>query len=158
MSRLRFSLVLVFVSLGVAADNRPATEPALSPDEKTILELTNKERAEQKLSALSVNAILTHAARAHSQNMAKKGEMNHVLDGKNPADRVKAAGYDYVYTGENIAVGENVSVQEIFDGWMKSKAHRENILKEEFREIGIGIAHDDKGRTYYTQEFGSRER
>jgi uncharacterized protein YkwD len=51
-------------------------------------------------------------------------------------------------------MGENVSLPEIFEAWMKSKGHRENIMKPEFREIGIGIARDPKGRVYYTQEFG----
>jgi uncharacterized protein YkwD len=149
---------VILVILSVAADNAPSVDPALTTDEKTILELTNKARAEQNLPLLSVNLVLTRVAREHSQNMAGKGEMNHILDGKTPAQRVKAAGYRYVYTGENIAMGENVSVQEIFDSWMKSKGHRENILKEEYREIGIGVAHDDKGKIYYTQEFGSRDR
>ena len=74
----------------------------LADDEKTILELTNKARAEKNLPPLTVNPLLTAAAKAHSANMAKKGEMNHVLDGKNPADRVKEAGYRYSWTGENI--------------------------------------------------------
>jgi uncharacterized protein YkwD len=148
---------LVFVALLLAAENKePAPNPPLTADEKTILELTNKARAENKLPLLTVNALLTTAARAHSANMAKKGEMNHVLDGKSPADRVKATGYEYSWTGENIARGENVSVPEIFEAWMKSKRHRENILKEEYREIGIGVARSDKGEMFYTQVFGAR--
>jgi uncharacterized protein YkwD len=146
------------VWLCIGADSTPDLRPPLTSEEKSILDLTNKAREEKKLPALSVNTILTQVARDHSKNMANKGEMNHVLDGKNPADRVKAAGYRYFYTGENVAMGENVTIAEIFDSWMKSKAHRENILNENYREIGIGIARDDKGRVYYTQEFGSRER
>jgi uncharacterized protein YkwD len=38
-------------------------------------------------------------------------------------------------------------------GWMDSKGHRENILNPGFTEIGIGIARNDKGETYFTQEF-----
>jgi uncharacterized protein YkwD len=141
----------------VAADKgeqKPSV--TLSNDEKTILELTNKARAEKNLPPLTVNPVLTAVARAHSANMAKKGEMNHVLDGKNPADRVKDAGYRYSWTGENIAMGENVTVPDIFEGWMKSKAHRDNILKPEYQEIGIGIARNDKGEVYYAQEFGTQ--
>jgi uncharacterized protein YkwD len=38
-------------------------------------------------------------------------------------------------------------------GWMSSKGHRENILKDMFTEIGFGIAQDDKGVYYFTQVF-----
>jgi uncharacterized protein YkwD len=47
-------------------------------------------------------------------------------------------------------------VPDIFEGWMKSKAHRDNILKPEYQEIGIGIARNDKGEVYYAQEFGTQ--
>lgn len=156
---------LLFIALLAAADNpAPApkppsgdrkTTPELSTDEKTILDLTNKTRAAKDLPPLTVNAVLTNVARAHSANMAKQDKMDHELDGKNPSDRVKAAGYKYSWTGENIAMGENVTIPEIFEGWMKSKGHRENILNEHYREIGIGIARNDKGKVYYTQEFGT---
>src|ERR1051326_7683961 len=77
----------------------------LSDDEQKILDLTNAARAKEKLPALKANATLFKVARAHSKNMAKKGEMKHELDGKTPAQRVEAAGYDYRATGENIAAG-----------------------------------------------------
>jgi uncharacterized protein YkwD len=153
MSR-RLVAGIVLITLCIAADKERSTKPTLLPEENTILELTNKARAEEKLAPLKLNATLTEVARAHSHNMADKGEMNHVLDGKNPAERIRAAGYKYSSCAENIAMGENVSLPEIFEAWMKSKGHRENIMKPEFREIGIGIARDPKGRVYYTQEFG----
>ena len=39
-------------------------------------------------------------------------------------------------------------------GWMNSKVHRENILEPAFAEVGIGVARNDKGEMYYTQDFG----
>jgi uncharacterized protein YkwD len=152
----RSLLFVAFVAFIVAADRseQPA-KPSLSEDEKTILDFTNKARAEQKLQPLTVNPLLTNAARAHSKNMANKAEMNHVLDGKNPGDRVKSEGYKFSRVGENIAYGENVTVARICQGWMDSKPHRENILSDMYREIGIGIARNDKGQVYYTQVFGT---
>ena len=38
---------------------------------------------------------------------------------------------------------------------MGSQQHRENILKREFREIGIGVARNEDGEIYYTQVFGT---
>jgi uncharacterized protein YkwD len=147
---------LLFALVLVAADaQESAPNPSLTADERTILDLTNKARADNKLPPLSLNAVLTKAARAHSADMAKEGKMAHVLNGKTPVDRLKAAGYKYSYSGENVAFGENVPVREIFDGWMKSKPHRENILREQYTEVGVGTARNDKGEVYYTQDFGT---
>ena len=84
--------------------------------------------------------------------------MAHELDGKKPSDRVKAAGYKYANTGENVAFGKGTTVDEIFEGWMNSPGHRANILKAEFTEIGIGAAKSDTGKWYYTQNFGRPRR
>jgi uncharacterized protein YkwD len=132
-------------------------EPAkltLSEDEKTLLELTNKERAKEKMPPLEPNPLLFKMAREHSANMAKKGEMNHVLDGKTPPDRAKAAGYDYLNIAENIAAAENTPLPDVMKGWMDSKIHRDNILSKEVTEIGLGIARTEKGEYFYTQVFG----
>lgn len=152
MSRILVVLLLM-AGLAVATEEKKAP-PKLDDDEKAILDLTNKARAEKKLPLLKVNPMLLKAARAHSANMAKKGELRHDLDGKTVGDRVKAEGYEFARAGENIAVGEGVSLDEIFKGWMESKGHRENILQEDYQEIGLGIARNDKGEMYYAQVFG----
>jgi uncharacterized protein YkwD len=87
--------------------------------------------------------------------MGRQGKMNHVLDGKKPNQRVQAAGYTYSWTGENIAYSSELLVNEVFSGWMNSPPHRENILRKEYREIGIGVVVISNGEVYYTQVFGS---
>jgi uncharacterized protein YkwD len=134
-------------------DQQPS--PPLSTAEKTVFDMTNKARIENKLEPLTLNSLLTKIARDHSANMARQGKMSHLLDDKTPADRVKEAGYKYSGSGENIAIGEHTPVADIFAGWMKSKAHRENILREQFRETGIGVARAGDGKVYYTQVFGT---
>jgi uncharacterized protein YkwD len=128
--------------------------PQLSADEQKILDLTNAAREKEKLPALKLNQVLLKVARAHSANMARQGKMDHVLDGKKPHERVKDAGYDYSYMGENIAWTTGDPPAVVFKGWMNSEHHRENILGEHYTEIGIGIARTDKGEVYYTQVFG----
>src|SRR5262245_24426929 len=94
-------LLLAFFSPTHAADKDDKL--TLSKEEQQILDLTNKAREEAKLPPLKPNLTLFKVARAHSANMAAKEEMNHVLDGKTPPDRIKAAGYQYSWAGENIA-------------------------------------------------------
>src|SRR5262245_60393551 len=159
MSKQLWALMVVFVTARVLcaqdkAKDAPAEKVELSAAEKTVLDLTNEERAKEKLPPLKPNPILIRVARAHSRNMAKQEKMEHELDGKKPHERTKEAGYKGGFIGENIAAGEEFPPKEVVKVWMGSKGHRENILNSTYTEIGIGIARNDKGEVYYTQVFG----
>jgi uncharacterized protein YkwD len=164
MSRARSLLcalaVAWCVSPGGAAGTDPKGPPALklSPSEKELLELTNQARKKADLPPLKPDPVLFAVARAHSANMAKKGQMKHVLDGKDVDNRLDDAGYDFASAGENIGTARKAPLAAVMKGWMESKGHRENILKPKFEEIGIGIVEDGKGTTYYTQVFGRRRK
>jgi uncharacterized protein YkwD len=131
------------------------TEEKMTKEEKTLLELTNKERAKAKLPPLRPNLVLCEVARKHSANMAKQSKLEHVLDGKKPGQRVLGAGYDYGRVTENIATSDmpGVPLSTIMKEWMESKLHRDNLLDERVSEIGLGIAKNGKGEFYYTQVF-----
>jgi uncharacterized protein YkwD len=116
--------------------------------------MTNKARKENDLKPLTPDPRLFEAARKHSANMARQNKMDHILDGKNPFDRIKAAGYKYGYAGENVAFG-NIPIEETFKGWMDSPPHRKNILSPHFTQIGLGRVENAEGIAYYTQVFGS---
>lgn len=114
-----------------------------------MLDLVNKERAKKGLVALKASAMLERSAQAHANDMLKKKYFSHTsLDGKNAEARIRAAGYLVLpctactvqfYVGENIAKGQK-TVDNTMRAWMASKVHRENILKPEFREMGMGYA------------------
>jgi uncharacterized protein YkwD len=148
-------LLIPGVRLAGADGRKETARVQLSEAEKTILELTNKERARKKLPPLEPEPILFKVARAHSANMARKGEMKHVLDDKTPAQRVDEAGYDYGRVGENIAFSDGLRPAEIVRGWMDSKVHRDNILNPKFKHIGLGVARNDQDEFYYAQVFGT---
>ena len=145
---------LALVASSVAGGQKP--DPAkLSKEEETLLDLTNAVRKKHDLPPLKANAVLTQVARGHSANMAKHLKMAHVLDGKDPADRVKDAGYVYAVVGENVATARNRTMRDIFEKWMDSPDHRANILKKEYAEIGIGVFRPLPGEWYCTQVFGT---
>lgn len=148
-------IVLSGLTLAFAEDKDESKNIKLSEDEQTIFDLTNKAREKEKLPPLKLNALLTRVARAHSANMAKQGKLSHELDGKNPSQRIKDAGYAASWGGENVANADGYTASAIFDMWMESKAHKENILKDKYKEIGIGVAKNAKGEVYYTQVFGT---
>lgn len=131
-----------------------ATAFKMTEEESKLLELTNQERKKKELPPLRSSPQLFQLARRHSENMAKQGKMEHVLDGKTPFDRMRDAEYKFLRGGENIAACDaKVALPEIMKAWMESKAHRDNILGPDFTDIGLGLARDKDGQIFYTQVF-----
>jgi uncharacterized protein YkwD len=136
---------------------RGKSEFTLSREEQELMDLVNAERKKHDLAPLRPNPTLFRVAREHSANMARQGKMAHVLDGKNPYERVKASGYKYRFAGENVGRGD-VPLAEVVQGWMDSKVHRDNILRKEFTETGLGAVSDGKELVYYTQVFATPQK
>ncbi len=131
-----------------------ATAPAGNGDaqlHQQILTLVNEERAAAGCAALSLDGSLTAAATAHSLDMAAQGYFSHTgLDGSQPWDRARAAGYGSSGIGENIAAGYG-SAEAVMSGWMNSSGHRANILNCGYRHLGVGYAAQGN---HWTQLFG----
>lgn len=114
-----------------------------------LLILVNASRAAEGLSSLILNDALTKAALTHSVDMNTNNYFDHTgLNGSRFWDRTADAGYTGVARGENIAVGQR-SVEAVHNSWMTSDGHRENILKEDITEMGLG-----HNGSYWTQIFG----
>lgn len=140
------------------------TNVTLKTNEKRMLDLHNKARADRGLSRFCVHPALQKAARAHSTDMINRDYFSHNTkgSGKTFSTRIKEAGYRYRTAGENIAGGSGTlgSADSIFKSWMNSTGHRTNILNKNFKEIGIGAATGNykgtNGYTMWTSDFGSR--
>ena len=133
-----------------------------------VLCLHNRERAARGLPLLKENPKLRRAAQGHSNDMVAGGFFAHESpSGADMADRILGTGYAQGHgwsLGENIAWGTGSlgTAAEIQRAWMNSPGHRANILRRQFREIGIGIAVGApvdagglQGATY-TADFGVR--
>jgi uncharacterized protein YkwD len=132
-----------------------------------VLCLHNRERAARDLPALRENSKLRHAADDHSADMVAQGYFSHdSRSGTGMTDRILDTGYARGRgwsLGENIAwgMGSRATAAEIHRSWMESPGHRANILRREFREIGIGIAlgapvENGRDGATYTADFGVR--
>lgn len=131
---------------GLVTDNRGILE-----DE--VISLVNKERTSRGLQALTKNEVLANLARLKSQDMIDKDYFDHQSPTYgSPFEMLKSFGVSYHNAGENIAQGQTTA-SRVMEGWMSSPGHRENILKEEYQEIGVGMAKDSNGRIYWTQMF-----
>ncbi|MEU2155370.1 CAP domain-containing protein [Streptomyces sp. NPDC019396] len=131
-----------------------ASKPAApaTGDAARIVALVNAERSKAGCSPVKLNATLSKAAQAHSEDMASHKNMSHTgSDGSDPGARITRAGYDWSTYGENVAYGYD-SPESVMAGWMDSPGHKANILNCEFKEIGVGLAQPND---YWTQDFGT---
>jgi uncharacterized protein YkwD len=135
-----------------------------------VLCLHNAERARHGMRGLRENARLRRAAAGHARHMIGARFFDHTTPGgRTMLDRIRSTGYTSGArswsVGENIAwaSGRLATAYQIHRSWMRSPAHRANILQRRFRQIGIGIragvpvrlSASQSGATY-TTNFGYR--
>ncbi len=145
---------------------------ALNVAEKEMFDLHNETRTAYGLGPLCLSSVLTSAARVRSQDMLNRDYFSHYTPGGvTVMDLLRRKGHyssepgDYHVLGENIAMGgdgyDEDTPEHLFTGLMQSEGHRENILRGEFEEVGLGARsgtyqeYDDIS-TIYTAVFGGR--
>lgn len=126
----------------------------------TIMQLTNDLRKEMAVEPLTQNEQLEKVA------MVRARETEESFSHTRPDDRdfytaLNESGSNYFYsiTGENLAMAthhlKDVEMAKfLFDGWVESPGHYQNMIKPEYKEIGIGIYYDGE-ILYAVQTFGT---
>jgi uncharacterized protein YkwD len=132
--------------------------------EKQTLELINRDRAAPeyleetrgRARPLLWDDRLAAVARAHSEEMARKGYFSHeAADGASPAERISSAGILWARVGENIASCQTIGQAEstFMDEPKFEQNHRWNILNPGYTRVGVGIAKGSDGMLYITEDF-----
>jgi uncharacterized protein YkwD len=107
---------------------------------ESIIDLTNKARGFNGLSALGENPLLNIIAETRARDMFEKQYFAHVSPtGNQASDVAQRIGYHYKIIAENIASGRFLTNQKVIDGWMQSPGHRKNLLSTEVKELGAAI-------------------
>ena len=105
-----------------------------------LTDLTNEERVQNKAPLLVQNDLLNKAAQMKAEDMATHQYFAHTSpEGKNPWYWFKQVGYNFSSAGENLAVNFFES-SDVAQAWMNSPTHRANIVKKDYKEMGIGVA------------------
>ncbi len=124
-----------------------------------LLRFTNEKRAENGLAPLTQNSQLEEAASKKADDMFAKDYWAHNSpDGLTPWVFIKNSGYDYVYAGENLAKGF-INSEDIVNAWMASPSHRDNLLSENFKEVGFSVKSgtlNGEQTFLVVQEFGNK--
>jgi uncharacterized protein YkwD len=123
-----------------------------------ILGLTNDFRAQNGVPALRGSDVLNLVASRYAALMAEKDQLGHNIDGKDPGQRITAAGYSYTAYAENVAYNMDKTdpYSAAVEQWKNStKGHRENMLNREYTEMGAGMAISKSGKYYFCQVFAT---
>ncbi|HYP41193.1 MAG TPA: CvpA family protein [Chloroflexia bacterium] len=123
------------------------------PDNETaMLALVNQERTSRGLNALEMDPELRLVARAHADDMFKRGYFAHdTPEGVDPFDRMRDANIVFGLAGENLALAPTLDIAH--NGLMNSPGHRANILKDGFNKVGIGVLDGGIYGKMWVQEF-----
>ena len=162
-------ILLMFLLLFLQAGKPEIRIPDL---ERHIHTSINFERKVEDIEPLEWDDTLGNLARAHSEDMAKRGYFKHVNpEGLTPMKRLQEAGYDRCrLIGENIHQNnlyshvitekkrttydwntpERIAASTLKE-WMGSEGHRQNILEKKFTREGVGLAIASDDKVYITQ-------
>src|SRR5262245_105848 len=102
----------------------------------------NEFRTSKGLTALRSDARLSALARAHAEDMARRGSLDH--NGFESRRGVRA---------ENVSYGCKDTACAIRQ-WAGSAGHRKNMLLREIKTYGLAYADARNGRRYWTLELG----
>ena len=103
---------------------------------RDMLTWMNRARHERGAVALDRAWVLRQMADEHSRDMARQGRIFHTT---NLAYELRNVSWRCA--GENVGVGPKL--RSLFDAFMRSDAHRANILNRDFRRVGIGVYRAD---------------
>lgn len=169
----RIGVVIALVTL-CAAFAAPvavsAPRATLTSLDSGVLTQLNAIRVAHGLVPLKLDAGLTAAASAHSQEMGTDGYFEHTsADGQAFWKRIGQwygmSGYGYWSVGENLLWSSpDVDPAGALKLWMNSPEHRANILTARWRQIGVSALHVASAPGVYhglavtiiTTDFGAR--
>lgn len=136
--------------------------PDIPQVEIAIVEMTNAVRKQHNLSQVKPDPELQEAARKYAKFLATSTVFSHTADGRQPADRAKAAGYEPCFVSENLSSNldtRGFQTRQLADqavqGWLHSPGHRRNLMMKDVTEIGVGVAKAPGEERYLSvQMFG----
>lgn len=118
------------------------------PDAQEILELVNQERARIGVAPLVMDENVQKSAQLKADDMVAKGYRQHIIPGTQYTLSKEMA---YWVNKSCSKSSENISwrtdnipgtSQDVFNGWMSSKPHREAIQDPKYTKTGIGTHKD----------------
>jgi hypothetical protein len=125
-----------------------------------LVDLANENRVKNNVVPLTRNHKLDQAANLKVSDMIERQYFAHFSpDGTTPWSFMLESGYDFLYAGENLAINYN-DPRSVDEAWMNSPTHRENLLNQNFRDVGIATregTYQTGNSVYVVQMFGAQD-
>ena len=125
-----------------------------------LLAETNNRRMEHGLAPLELNEKLSKVAHAKAEHMFANNYWAHTApDGSTPWVFILDEDYEYLVAGENLAKNFDHSTG-VVTAWMNSPSHKENLLKDDYSDIGFAIVDgvlQNEETTLVVQIFGTEK-
>jgi len=137
-----------------------AVAQQLSTPEQRIVTLINQARIASGLRSLALTPELNASAKAHAQDMATRGYMEHTApDGSTPQSRAIKAGYGAPANSAWLVL-EVISARQTAEAaanWLLSdRLHRGVLLRGYWREMGAAYVEGGPYGQFWVVEFGCR--
>lgn len=125
--------------------------------EATLLNLVNNARIEAGVEPLSLDQNIVNASRKRATEISVNYDRNHLrTDNRHWSTVIGEYGVAGNYFGENIAYAQYaITPTAVFNMWMNSPPHKNNILNSSYTTLGIGIVKSQNGYYYWVQNFGN---
>jgi cell division septation protein DedD len=156
---MRYLIILLIALALLPLSGGQATTVAdycLRPLDSELLVLINQHRVANGRVPLQADQRAGAAAEHHSLDMATHSYFSHTLsDGTTWSQNMTNHGYTATGRAENIALGYTTA-QSVFNAWKASSGHNTNMLRSDFRAIGLSmIAVGTGNEWYWTNTFGT---
>ena len=145
---------------GAAASTNVPTEKvsdeALAEYADEVFRLTNEERVKAGKLPLERSDYLDEAANTRATECASVNSL--YVDGTAHTRPDGSRWFTIFGISKNYNYGENAGQGKVtadmqMKSWIKSDGHKENILKDDYTEIGIGCAISEQGEIFAVQVF-----
>lgn len=147
----RMSMMLLSLSasaLWAQGSQNQATQTqgsyAIQAEAWQVVLLANQARASAGVPPLRWDSTLAAAARQHCLRMVAEGALAHRYTGEpDVGQRAAQAGAHFSLIEENVAVAATPA--SIHSAWMRSRAHRANLLSPDVDRIGVAVVAGRQG-------------
>jgi uncharacterized protein YkwD len=124
--------------------------------EQEIINEINLYRQDAGKKPLQYDPKLTQLAIIKVNDMIENNYFEHQSPTFNmPWELAGLFGYDFVTFGENLA-RHYTNAKDVVDAWIASPTHNENLLKESYQNVGVGIRKDNQGNLYFCNLFSGK--
>ncbi len=154
---LAITLLLLTTRIGLGSQFSSASDITIG----NLYNAVNKERSQRNIPNLITNYKLAAAAAYKSQDMITRKYFSHTdPEGRYIWNKIVAEGYTpYTTLGENLAIDFS-NTEGLVAAWIDSPTHRANLLNQNFKDQGMGVAFGNTNNGEYsvavTNTFGAQ--